>query len=461
MNYKKKYFLFLIVFLFALTVSAQQGWWTWIHGSNILSSSGSYGTQGIAAPTNTPPALYKTDACWTDNNGKFWFYGGDMNLSALWKYDPITNLWTWMKGPNTSGVPAVYGTKGVAAATNNPPPVGVGSALNRVKFNDKLWLWGGSNTVLGTAADMWKYDQATNMWTWMNGPGAAVNASGVYGIKGVPSAANYPAPRYETSASWVDNNGNFWMFGGGIWTGQMNDTWMYNPVTNQWTWMHGPQTAGNAGSYGTKGVALASNVPPCRWAYCRWKDNSGKLWLFGGSGVNNNTDDSNELWRFDPATNMWTWISGTNTTNPMPPFPTKCTPSLTNYPQGRYENTVAWKDKCDNFWMYSGQWTAGQGTNLLQSDVWCYKPQTNEWIYVNGNLTTSVGTKGVPLGSNWPGNAYGAAAFVSNNDFYMFGGRQQGGGNSNLLYKYIPDSTCAKSFCGVPPVLPVANFSGD
>jgi hypothetical protein len=144
----------------------------------------------------------------------------------------------------------------------------------------------------------------------------------------------------------------------------------------------------------------------------------------------------------------------------MPAFPPKCTPSTTTYPQGRYENHVTWKDKCGNFWMYSGQWTSAQGS-LQNSDVWCYKPLTNEWIYVNGNMVPSVGTKGAPSGNNWPGNVYGAGAFVYNNEFYFFGGRINGGSNSNQLWRYIPDSTCAKSFCGTPPVNPVANFSAD
>jgi len=447
----------IILFSFISSVNAQQGFWTWMNGTSGT-GSGNYGVQGVPAASNLPPAMYKTDACWTDSQGKFWFYGGDLGSSALWKYDPATNFWTWMKGPNTYGVPAVYGTKGVPAPGNNPPVVTTGSALSWIDANDNLWLWGGAISGYGTSADMWRYNTTTNMWTWMHGPGVA-SVAGSYGVQGVSSPTNLPPGRYETSASWVDNAGNLWMFGGGVSTGQINDMWRYNPTTNQWTWMKGPQTAGNiAGNYGTKGVAAATNIPPCRWAYCSWTDNNGNFWLFGGTGVNNNTDSYNDMWKFDPLTNNWTWVSGTNLTNQMPAFPTKCVPSTTAYPQGRYENTAAWKDKCGNLWMFSGQWTAGQGL-AQNSDIWCYKITTNEWVFVGGNTVASKGTLGVPIGSNFPGNVYGGSAFTNNNEFWLFGGRGSLIGNN--MWRYVPDSSCAQSFCNPQLPGPQANFNAD
>ena len=60
--------------------------------------------------------------------------------------------------------------------------------------------------------DLWRYDPATNMWTWMSGSNT-VNQAGVYGTKGVPDAANVPGAR-ESSISWTDGSGNLWLFGG-------------------------------------------------------------------------------------------------------------------------------------------------------------------------------------------------------------------------------------------------------
>jgi hypothetical protein len=39
------------------------------------------------------------------------------------------------------------------------------------------------------------------------------NQNGIYGNKGVPSLSNIPGGRYGL-ASWVDNEGSFWIFGG-------------------------------------------------------------------------------------------------------------------------------------------------------------------------------------------------------------------------------------------------------
>ncbi len=51
-------------------------------------------------------------------------YGVDINdvgyYNDLWKYNPETNLWTWMKGDTTVNQPGIYGTKGIAAALNKP-----------------------------------------------------------------------------------------------------------------------------------------------------------------------------------------------------------------------------------------------------------------------------------------------------------------------------------------------------
>ncbi len=445
---------FLIFFLFFSCTSlfAQQAFWTWIHGTAGV-APGSWGTQGVPAATNEPPSMYKTDPCAMDSSGTFWFYGGEQQHNALWKYNPVTNQWTWVKGSSTPGQAPVFGTKGVPAAGNNPPYLGLGGIM-WADAAGKIWLFGGQNN---SYADMWKYDPVTNMWTWMHGPGAPAGA-GNYGVKGVSSPANQPPSRYETCASWIDNNGKLWMFGG--WAasgGQLNDLWKYDPVTNEWTWMKGSNAGGSAGNYGVKGVAAATNEPPARWSYCRWKDNAGNFWLFGGTHWSN-TQSMNDLWKFDPTTNNWTWMSGTNVFDDQPAYPTKCVPSTTNYPQSRYENHVSWKDRCGNLWLFSGQWIPTLGVPN-GSDIWCYKIATNEWVFVGGKTTVSHGTEGVPLGSNFPGDVFGAGAFEFNNNFYIFGGRGQGGGN--LIWKYEPDSSCAQSYCTPIPPGPLANFNAD
>ncbi|MBK9048088.1 MAG: hypothetical protein IPL74_15885 [Bacteroidetes bacterium] len=71
------------------------------------------------------------------------------------------------------------------------------------------------------------------------------------GNKGIANPLNNPSPRMETAASWTDDIGNLWLFGG-IWYGvsRLNDLWKYNIATNQWTWMKGDSTINANGQYG-------------------------------------------------------------------------------------------------------------------------------------------------------------------------------------------------------------------
>ena len=49
--------------------------WTWVNGANIIDQKGTYGTLGIASPTNVPGARY-CSVSWTDLAGNFWLFGG-------------------------------------------------------------------------------------------------------------------------------------------------------------------------------------------------------------------------------------------------------------------------------------------------------------------------------------------------------------------------------------------------
>lgn len=98
-----------------------------MHGSNLQSDPGTFGTINVASPANDPPAFY--ESCeWTDNQGKFWLFGGKLDITppindlynTLWMYDPATNMWTWEHGSSTPAASGIYGTKGVAAPANTP-----------------------------------------------------------------------------------------------------------------------------------------------------------------------------------------------------------------------------------------------------------------------------------------------------------------------------------------------------
>ena len=168
--------------------------------------------------------------------------------------------------------------------------------------------------------DLWKYNIATGVWTWVAGS-STEGASSVYGTEGVTASGNVPSGRLGTSG-WVDASGNFWMFGGSgsdstatttsnDGGGALNELWMFNaaPVsstnltapTYQWTWMGGVNTAGIAGVYVTETPSTTGspyNTPGSRVWGTGWADSSGNFWLFGGAGMDSQGTSGylNDLW---------------------------------------------------------------------------------------------------------------------------------------------------------------------
>lgn len=267
--------------------------WTWVNGSNTINQQGNYGTKGAPSAQNIVGAR-DSAVTWTDFNGKLWLFGGCQgnnggqcsDINDLWQYNISTNQWTWMGGNNTVQQGGQYGTLGVPSIDNLPTPRDTSTGW--VDLNGNFWLFGGYNFPTGGSRnDLWRYNTTTGEWTWMSGSNAA-GQIGIYGTKMVESTTNIPGAR-EDSASWIDANGNFWLFGGDGYdkngnTGYLNDFWKYNPLTNTWTWMSGNGVVNMQTLYGTQGTVSPSNSIGGREDSAIWTDSNGNFWLFGGNG---------------------------------------------------------------------------------------------------------------------------------------------------------------------------------
>lgn len=363
--------------------------WTWMKGdNNAINQPSVYGVMGLSTPSNQPGSR-GTPATWKDVSGNFWMFGGfgyatsgiGGYCSDLWKYNPISNEWIWMKGSNTINQNGVWGTQGVTTTTNKPPARTESVSLTDTDGN--LWLFGGygySTSNEGRYNDLWKYNPQTNNWTWMKGD--TIRAQfGIYGTKGVASATNKPGSR-TLSVGWVDLSGNLWVFGGEGYanspapTGNpqwLNDLWKYNKTTNEWTWIKGDSTYNKYGIYGTKGIPSSTNKPGARRYSESWVDKSGNLWLFGGDGFLATTYGyTNELWKFNPITNEWTWISGDSTFNSSAIYGTIGVSDPSNKPGAR-EHLVSWRDSVNNFWIFGGKGINASQEGFL-NDLWKYAP---------------------------------------------------------------------------------------
>lgn len=333
-----------------------------------------------------------------------------------------------MNGTNAFGQPGVYGTQYIASPANTP-----GVRYGAISWADKLgnlWLFGGEGsgqTVTdGYLNDLWRYSPATNQWTWFSGD-VITDQPGVYGTKGTPSAGNQPGAR-TLSASWIDNAGNLWLFGGevDISAGNLhclNDLWKFSPSTNEWTWIGGSNTINQPGVYGQKGVPSAGNIPPSLYRATTWTDKNGNFWLFGGQ--NSSYQVLFDLWEYNPSTNEWTWLNGNQVgggyPNVLSVYGTKKVPSPGNTPGPRIDAT-GWTDANNNLWLFGG----GPGWNLL-NDLWKYDITSNEWTWVSGDnvfdLAGVYGSTGIPSPANKPGSRYASTGWADNNGkLWLFGG---------------------------------------
>jgi len=365
--------------------------WTWISGANDDlpwdNSNPAYGIQGTPAAANVPGGR-NSSAAWIDANGNLWLFGGEgldvdentSDLNDLWDFNPASAQWTWVGGSSTTG-----------------------------PYFDPLFL---------------VYGQA-----------------GVYGELGVSSPTNVPGGRSK-SVTWTDPSGNFWLFGGQGFdstgaVGALNDLWEFSPTSKQWTWVSGSNIVGlgssaQTGVYGTLGVAAPGNVPSGLVAAVGWTDNSGNLWLFGGSGYDGFCL-LNNLWEFNINSTEWTWQGG-NAGSPCAPYGVygqQGVAAANNSPGGR-SLAVSWTDPNGNFWLFGGEGSNANQTQVNLNDLWEFSPTTRQWTWVSGSSTLRPNSSGQPgvygtLGGAAPGNIPGGRCgpdgwVDSSGNLWLFGG---------------------------------------
>ena len=424
--------------------------WAWASGSTSSWTTGTYTGQNV--PSSSGPGGRYAPSQWMDGSGNLWVFGGTGVaassgsigfLSDLWRYDPATNEWTWMNGPDTINSVGSYGTLGVAATTNQPPARS--NAVNWMDKSGNFWVFGGYGNGATLYNDLWEYNPATNEWTWEAGSNTTFTP-GTYGTLGVASTSNIPGAR-DFAASAVDASGNAWIFGGyenaSSVSGDMNDLWMFDPATGAWTWEAGADTSDQSGVYGTLGQVAAANTPGGRQGAMMWFDASGNLWLFGGYGYDSTGAQGalNDLWMFSPSTREWTWEGGSDLQNPTAVYGTQGVPAAANIPTGTFSG-ASWTDGTGNFWFFGG----GNEYNNVLNDLWMYDPATAEWTWEGGAQTTTAGTygtQGVASSSNLPGARVEMSASVdTSGDAWIFGGAGYDAndtqGDLNDLWKFVP-----------------------
>ncbi|MDH5379922.1 MAG: T9SS type A sorting domain-containing protein [Cyclobacteriaceae bacterium] len=350
-------------------------------------------------------------------------YYKNIIYNELWKYNINTGLWNWLSGSAEIEQKGVYGLKGTESPTNMP-----GARRNAITFTDKkgnYWLFGGkgwdSNNNEGYLNDLWKYDITSKNWTWIAGSEYAED-NGIMGTKGVPSASNTPGRR-AFSATWFDSEGNFWLYGGKSYQRSgMSDMWKFDLTTYQWTWINGADDHDQIveAVRSEMGVADPNNHPGSRSGMMSWVGSDNNFYFFGGGSYSSLYSD---IWRFSPATGLWTWVSGSDASNEESYVGTKGITSELNTPGGRY-SAAYWTDKNGDLWLLGGHNTIyGFKSPNIINDLWRYDISLNQWAWEGGYNPGVYGTRGKYNPDNWPA-ARGIPHFWkdSKGDFWLFGG---------------------------------------
>ena len=164
-------------------------------------------------------------------------------------------------------------------------------------------------------------------------------------------------------------------------------------------------------------------TPGARYWSTGFVDASGIFWMFGGYGIDgsNNLGYLNDMWKFDPTTLTWTWVSGSSTNGKKGVYT-----GTSAVPGSRY-GASSWIDSSGNFWLFGGDAYDSTGNVGNINDLWEFNTSTSKWTFVGGSQTInagdSYGTQGVPDPSNTPGSRVWSTTWQTpNGDVWLFGG---------------------------------------
>ncbi|HMK18140.1 MAG TPA: kelch repeat-containing protein [Chitinophagaceae bacterium] len=282
-------------------------------------------------------------------------------------------------------------------------------------------------------------------WAWLKNR-TDLYMPGVYTSIGNVNSTNTPGARRD-GILWYANN-SVYLFGGNGFDGLanegvLNDTWQYNPQTNNWVWIKGSSTRNDLGNFGTVTIENVNNTPSARDGFISW-EYMGEFYLFGGSGLDaqGKVGYLSDIWKFNPATNNWTWIGGSDQINRLPIYGTQGLADINNTPGGRSVAT-GWING-NKVYLFGGAGPQSEieGTSMNgRGDLWEYDLSTKLWTWIKGSDQPFPSTfhlqSGVESQLNEPGFIRSSVSTVISGQLYLFGGLKFSG-YSNQTWKFNP-----------------------
>ncbi len=355
--------------------------------------------------------------------------------------DSFEDSWTWLSGSEFDSQAPLYGLIGVEDS-NAYPGAREGSATILDASRNCLWIFGGygydNDSYTGYMNDLWRFNITSQKWAWLSGS-AYRNNPYYFDTWKEFNASNVPSARYEC-ASWMDQEGNLWIFGGQDHTNYFKaDMWCYNITSNSWAIMSGSIIADDSGYFSPQGVYHVLNFPPARATCASWTAEDGGFYLFGGQLPSSNL--ASDVWKFDTTINQWAWIGGSSSPNTAGIYGVQFVESAVNIPGSRA--TVAAVSNGTYAYVFGGWGRSETGAVGYLNDFWRFSTINFQWAWLSGSKATnsagSYGVKDVFNSSNSPpSRRHGVSCIDTNDDLWLFGGYHplSGGGLLNDLWKY-------------------------
>jgi N-acetylneuraminic acid mutarotase len=190
-----------------------------------------------------------------------------------------------------------------------------------------------------------------------------------------------------------------------------------------WVWVNGSNALDDQANYGTIGVETSTNKPGSRREFVTWKDATGNMYMFGGYGrtIGTTVGHLNDLWRYNPTNNQWTWLSGSNVRNQVGVYGTQNVPDALNKPGGRRWST-GWADNAGNLWLFGGFGYSASGPAGRLNDLWKYNIASGQWTWVSGATAINQVGDYTTLGALRPGARARATSWSNGTDAWLFAG---------------------------------------
>jgi len=164
------------------------------------------------------------------------------------------------------------------------------SSSNAVSMPEVDSAWNQSDYRKGPGQTIWadtaKFNSSKNM-NYSTGDGHLELNKGGSEVETWNFYGDGPETRTRHQMVWASSRGVFYIFGGGAtWSDYSTDLYEFNPVSGAWK------------KIGTTGA------PPARVYHVMvWDSVNELLWVYGGR--DSGFDQLNDLWVYDPATDLW------------------------------------------------------------------------------------------------------------------------------------------------------------